>query len=102
MCYNSCMTTIGIRDLRQRASEYLRRVKAGETFTVTERGIPVAELRPLSRHESVIERLEREGRLTPANGSLDDFLEKHPPLPPKPGDPLLSEILIQMREEETR
>ncbi|MEU6642274.1 type II toxin-antitoxin system prevent-host-death family antitoxin [Saccharomonospora sp. NPDC046836] len=37
---------IGVRELRQHASVYLRRVAAGESFTVTDRGTPVAELRP--------------------------------------------------------
>jgi prevent-host-death family protein len=38
------MTRIGIRELRQRASDYLRRVEAGETIEVTDRGRPVALL----------------------------------------------------------
>lgn len=32
--------TVGTRELKNRLSEYLRRVKAGETITVTERGKP--------------------------------------------------------------
>ncbi len=41
------MTSVGIRELRQRASEYLRRVAAGETIEVTDRGRPVALLTPI-------------------------------------------------------
>jgi prevent-host-death family protein len=37
---------IGVRELRQNASLYLRRVAAGESFTVTDRGKPVAQLVP--------------------------------------------------------
>lgn len=37
---------IGVRELRQNASRYLRRVAAGESFTVTDRGKPVAQLVP--------------------------------------------------------
>jgi prevent-host-death family protein len=37
---------IGVRELRQNASQYLRRVAAGESFTVTDRGTPVAQLVP--------------------------------------------------------
>jgi prevent-host-death family protein len=37
---------IGVRELRQHASQYLRRVAAGESFTVTDRGEPVAQLVP--------------------------------------------------------
>lgn len=41
------MSTIGLRELRQRASEILREVEAGETATVTVSGRPVAQLVPL-------------------------------------------------------
>jgi antitoxin (DNA-binding transcriptional repressor) of toxin-antitoxin stability system len=36
------MRRIGIRELRQNASVYIRLVKAGETIEVTERDVPVA------------------------------------------------------------
>ena len=38
------MATVGVRELKNRLSEYLRRVKAGERLVVTERGQPVAIL----------------------------------------------------------
>ena len=40
------MQTVGIRQLKARLSEFLRRVRAGETILVTSRGEIVAELRP--------------------------------------------------------
>ena len=40
------MRAAGIRDLKNRLSEYLRLVKGGEVVLVTDRGIVVAELRP--------------------------------------------------------
>lgn len=40
------MAKVGVRELKNRLSEYLGRVKQGETVTVTERGRPVAELIP--------------------------------------------------------
>jgi antitoxin (DNA-binding transcriptional repressor) of toxin-antitoxin stability system len=40
------MMTVGIRDLKNRLSEYLRRVRSGESVLVTDRGEVVAELRP--------------------------------------------------------
>ena len=36
------MTTVAVRELKNRLSEYLRRVKAGERVVVTERGKAVA------------------------------------------------------------
>jgi len=40
------MGSVGIRQLRDRLSHYLRRVKTGERLVVTERGISVAVLSP--------------------------------------------------------
>jgi prevent-host-death family protein len=47
------METIGIRELRQNASVYLRQVENGATFCITDRGTPVGVLfppGPLSAH----------------------------------------------------
>ena len=41
------MTTIGVRELRQNASEILREVEAGESATVTVAGRPVAQIVPI-------------------------------------------------------
>ncbi len=40
------MTTVGIRVLKNRLSEYLRIAQSGERVTVTSRGAPVADLVP--------------------------------------------------------
>ena len=40
------MTAITQRELRNDSGEVLRRVEAGEEFTVTRRGVPVADLVP--------------------------------------------------------
>ena len=42
------MDEIGVRELRQHASRYLRRVAAGETIEVTDRGRRVARLVPIT------------------------------------------------------
>jgi len=39
--------TVGVRELRQQASELIRRVEAGEEFIVTVSGRPAARLVPL-------------------------------------------------------
>ena len=89
------MRTIGVRELRQQASKWLRRVEQGESFEVTCRGRTVALLTPIPRG-SVLERLEREGALHRGEG---DLLEKQP-LPPTPNQPLPSEALEALRADE--
>jgi len=43
--------TVGSRELKTRLGRYLRLVKQGETVVVTERGRPIAELRPVEISE---------------------------------------------------
>ena len=43
-------TTTGLRELRQHASELVRRAEAGTTVTITVSGREVAELGPVRRH----------------------------------------------------
>lgn len=40
------MKTVGVRELKNRLSEYLRQAKSGEAVLVTDRGQVVAELAP--------------------------------------------------------
>lgn len=40
------MRAVGVRELKNRLSEYLRIVRSGEPVLVTDRGVVVAELRP--------------------------------------------------------
>jgi prevent-host-death family protein len=44
------MSTTGLRELRQNASELVRQVEAGHSVTITVSGRPVAELVPPQRH----------------------------------------------------
>lgn len=39
---------VGARELKTRLGSYIQQVRNGTTFVVTERGQPVAELRPLT------------------------------------------------------
>jgi prevent-host-death family protein len=50
MRYIGRMTTTGLRELRQQASELVRQAEAGETVTITVSGREVAELGPIRRH----------------------------------------------------
>ena len=60
--------TVGARELKTRLGTYLRRVRAGQRILVTDRGIPVAELRGLDVGEATLDgrlrRLEAEGLLS--------------------------------------
>ena len=42
------MTTVGLRELRQQASELVRRVESGEEVTITVAGRPAVRLVPAS------------------------------------------------------
>ncbi len=64
------MERIGVRELRQHASRYLERVKAGETVEVTERGRLVALLVPPEPARDARQRLIADGSLIPSSGPL--------------------------------
>ena len=88
--------TIGVRELRQRASACLRQVAAGRTLEVTSRGRAVALLVPL-RRQSRRQLLATRGRLTPAAG---DLLDLGPPLRAARGVPAPSIRLRRARARE--
>lgn len=46
---------VGSRELKTRLGTYLARVRGGETILVTDRGKPVAELRPVDASEDPTE-----------------------------------------------
>lgn len=81
--------------MRQRASELLRRVEAGESVEITDRGRPVAVLAPLP--EDPLERLLASGDLQAADGDLSDLPE---PLPLAPGAEPPSVVLARLRRDE--
>ena len=64
------MNSVGVRELRQNLSLYLRRVAEGERFVVTDRHEPVAVLGPPPATDEPWERLLAEGRLSPPSRDL--------------------------------
>ena len=64
------MATVGVRELKNRLTQYLKRTRQGEEVVVTERGIPIALLRPIQAGEAPLSlearlaRLAAEGYLT--------------------------------------
>jgi prevent-host-death family protein len=89
------MERIGVRELRQHASRYLDKVKAGQSIAVTERGQLVALLVPPSPATSARSRLLATGQLLPAPHPL-----RLPPRVPTPsGRADTGTVLDELREE---
>jgi prevent-host-death family protein len=88
------MTTVGVAELRQNLSKYLRLVDRGERLVVTERNKPVAELGPPPSTGQALDRLIAEGRLArPLRSGLPEPLQLT-------GDPqALSRALDEIRGE---
>jgi prevent-host-death family protein len=86
--------TVGIAELRQNLSLYLRRVEKGERLLVTDRNRPVAELGPAPSSRTSIDRLIAEGRVArPARRGLP------PPLQMDGDSHALSRALDEIRGE---
>ena len=94
------METIGVRELRRYASRWLARVRAGETFLVTDRGRPVARLSPIEAAVGY-EALLSEGKIAPGSArSLAELLDAlDADIPPDTG-PSVTEALLDLRSDE--
>jgi prevent-host-death family protein len=90
------MASVGVRELRQRASDLLRRVDKGETIVVTDRGRTVALLSPPSKG-GPLERLRALGDVEPAVADLADL---PPPLVLARGVERPSVVLARLRRNE--
>jgi prevent-host-death family protein len=90
------MTSVGVRELRQRASELLRLVGEGETIEITDRGRPVAMLGPLPQG-SPLDRLRAAGDLDPATADIADLPE---PVVLAAGSEAPSETLARLRRDD--
>jgi prevent-host-death family protein len=90
------MERVGVRELRQNLSVYLRRVKRGEAIAVTERGVAVARLEPIVDAVDPLARLQAKGLvIRRGRGSLADL-----PAPPRVAlERPLSRVLDDLREE---
>lgn len=68
--------SVGVAELRQNLSVYLRRVSRGERLVVTDRNRPVAELGPAPSTGPDLDRLIAEGRVSrPVRSGLPEPLE---------------------------
>lgn len=83
-----CMKRVGLRDLKNRLSEYVRLVRAGEHVQVTDRGQVVADLRPPtpakgSDPAAGLAALERRGLLRPPAAEGRARYRRRPRLVPR-------------------
>ena len=90
-------SVVGARELKTRLGTYLRRVREGRTVLVTDRGEPIAELRPLPPDTSVpaaLLRLSAERAVTlPVRKSMAAFRPIHG------RGRLLSDAILEDRED---
>jgi prevent-host-death family protein len=89
------MTRVGVRALKARLSEHLRRARSGERFLVTDRGTVIAAIGPaeMPRQVEWAMRMVAEGKVS-WNGGKPVGL--HPRIPHR-GGKLASETIIEDR-----
>jgi antitoxin (DNA-binding transcriptional repressor) of toxin-antitoxin stability system len=87
---------VGTKELKNRLSHYLRRVRAGEVVRVSDRDVVIAEIRRAPRSEkserALLRELEADGAITLGTGKVPDF----EPVKLR-GKPLSREILEERR-----
>lgn len=88
-------TTAGIRELKAKLSAYLRKVRAGESVVVTDRGEPVARLVPVGRDVSETVRELMDAGLVEWDGGSLEALE---PVAHPRGRKTVADILLESRE----
>lgn len=78
------MIRVSVTELKNKLSSYLRLVKQGETVEVMERSVPIARLQGLQQAQggdAHLQRLIRDGIVSPASAQAPlDLIEK-PPVP---------------------
>ncbi len=88
------MAAVGIRQLKNQLSRYLKRVRAGERLVVTERGEPIAVISPATatRIERDVQALLREGIARWGGGK-----PRGTPRPPRIKGPSVARAVIEGR-----
>jgi prevent-host-death family protein len=90
-------STVGARELKTRLGGYLQQVRRGRTLVITDRGEPVAELKPLpaaAGEDAKLEQLKALGAVT--------RLENRPLAPFRPvrgSGPPVSDAIIEDRKD---
>ncbi len=88
--------TVGARELKTRLGGYLQQVRQGRTLVITDRGQPIAELKPLhgAGDDAKLEHLKALGAVT--------RLENRPLAPFRPvrsRGPSVSDAIIEDRQD---
>jgi len=89
------MSSVGIRALKQNASEVVRQAAAGDVITITDRGRPVARLVPL--RASRLTEMRNAGLVRRATARPDDLAM---PTTEITDGPSLSNTLDALRDDE--
>ena len=89
------MISVGLKVLKNKLSEYVRRAAGGETILITDRERVVAELVPPRNtradtiSDAVLAQMVRDGLMTPARSPKG-------PIPDLPGVATLEELLTEL------
>ena len=88
-------TRVGTRELKNKLSEYLRRVKAGETIIVTDHGKTIGHIVPVQ--PSVEQRIQSMVAAGQAewNGQK---IKPHIPVAKNKGDRTLTDLIVEDRQ----
>lgn len=94
------MERTSIADLKAHLSAYLRKVKAGETVLVLDRGRPVARIEPVDtaqEGDARLARLEAAGVLSRPKGPMPMDLLREPG--PRPAKSVVEALIEERRDD---
>ena len=100
MAILAIMNTATITEVKNGLSAIIDRVKAGESIVVTDRGIPVAVIEPVTEHVDLddrLARLERAGIIKRGTGKVPLELIRTPGPTPKDGISVVDALLEERR-----
>jgi hypothetical protein len=87
------MTTLPLRDLLRQPSKVKRLTRAGHVVRITDRGVPLWDLQPVT----VPEKNQSDSELRRAAEEVFAELLAEKPLPTHPGSVPVSEVVIKSR-----